>query len=42
MTVPLWLVWTLAIVFGIPIGLFILLCLVVGFIIVLDHMIGFR
>ena len=42
MTVPLWLVWTLAIVLGIPVGLFILLCLVVGFIIVLDQMIGFR
>jgi len=36
MTVPLWLVWTLAIVLGIPIGLFILFCLVGGFLYVVE------
>jgi hypothetical protein len=41
MTVPLWLAIALAVGVGIPIGIFLLFCLVVGVLIVIDSM-GFR
>lgn len=41
MLVPTWIIWTVAIVFGIPFALFLMLCLVVGVLWVLDSM-GFQ